>query len=434
MYLTKLEISGIRSHKNFVFQVPEEKPWGWHVILGDNGAGKSSFVKSLALALAGPTEARALRQDWSTWLRAGSEQAIVTAHLTWNPEVDSITGQGRAPVKKLVCQIMIESNDEALSTGAILVEGKHKSKGLERTLWGRSSGWFSASFGPFRRFTGGNRDYERMFYTNPRLAPHLTAFGEDIALTECLEWLKSLHIKQLESGDDSQFLDSLIAFINNGELLPHGSRISRISSEEIIFVDGNGNEVSVDFLSDGYRSILSLTFELIRQLTISYGQAAVAQEIQTGAISLPGIVVIDEVDAHLHPSWQKRIAPWFLSVFPRLQFIVTTHSPIICQAAEHGSVWRLPTPGTDESGGQIQGDTLNRLIFGNILEAYDTSFFGADVSRSETSRSQLLELAQLNRKQAFGELSENESMRIAALRATMPTAASVAERSGLEVE
>lgn len=56
------------------------------------------------------------------------------------------------------------------------------------------------------------------------------------------------------------------------------------------------------------------------------------------------------------------------------------------------------------------------------------------MSRSETSRSQLLELAQLNRKQAFGELSENESMRIAALRATMPTAASVAERSGLEVE
>jgi len=434
MYLTKLEIAGIRSHESFVFQVPEDKPWGWHVILGDNGAGKSSFVKALALALAGPAEARALRQDWSTWLRAGCERANVTAHLIWDPEVDSITGQGRPPVKKLICEIEIESNDEALSTGAILVEGKHKSKGLERALWGRSSGWFSASFGPFRRFTGGNRDYERMFYTNPRLAPHLTAFGEDIALTECLEWLKSLHIKQLESKDDSQFLDCIIAFINNGQLLPHGSRISHISSDEIIFVDGNGHEVSVDFLSDGYRSILSLTFELIRQLTISYGQDAVARDIRNGTISLPGIVVIDEVDAHLHPSWQKRIAPWFLKVFPRLQFIVTTHSPIICQAAEHGSVWRLPTPGTGESGGQIQGDTLNRLIFGNILEAYDTAFFGADVSRSETSRSQLLELAQLNRKQVLGKLCDDDLLRLSELRAAMPTTASVAARSGLEVE
>lgn len=434
MYLTKLEIAGIRSHKHFVFQVPEDKPWGWHVILGDNGAGKSSFVKSLALALAGPAEARALRQDWSTWLRNGSERASVTAHLTWDPAVDSITGQGRSPAKKLVCEIVIESNDEALSTGAILVEGTHKSKGLERALWGRGSGWFSASFGPFRRFTGGNRDYERMFFSNPRLAPHLTAFGEDIALTECLEWLKSLHIKQLESKGDSQFLDSLIAFINNGELLPHGSRISRISSDEIIFLDGNGNEVSVDFLSDGYRSILSLTFELIRQLTISYGKDVVASDIRTGTIGLPGVVVIDEVDAHLHPSWQKRIAPWFLKVFPRLQFIVTTHSPIICQAAEHGTVWRLPTPGTDESGGQVQGDTLNRLIFGNILEAYDTSYFGANVSRSDTSRAQLLELAQLNRKQALGKLSEGDDLRIATLRAAMPTTASVASRSGLEVE
>ena len=434
MYLTKLEIAGIRSHEKFVFQVPEDKPWGWHVILGDNGAGKSSFVKSLALALAGPAEARALRQDWSTWLRTGCDQANVTAHLTWNPEVDSITGQGRAPVKKLACEIVIESNNEALSTGAILVEGKHSSKGLERALWGRSRGWFSASFGPFRRFTGGNRDYERMFYTNPRLAPHLTAFGEDIALTECLEWLKSLHIKQLESKDDSQFLDCVISFINNGGLLPHGSRISRITSEEIIFIDGNGHEVSVDFLSDGYRSILSLTFELIRQLTISYGQAIVAPEIRSGVIALPGVVVIDEVDAHLHPSWQKRIAPWFLKVFPRLQFIVTTHSPIICQAAEHGTVWRLPTPGSNEKGGQVQGDMLNRLIFGNILEAYDTAFFGDEVTRSETSKAQLLELAQLNRKQALGKIDEAGLLRIEKLRACMPTTASVASRSGLEVE
>ncbi|WP_426133230.1 AAA family ATPase [Pseudomonas sp. PWP3-1b2] len=434
MYITKLEISGIRSHDKFVFEVPEDKPWGWHVIIGDNGAGKSSFVKALALTLAGPAEARALRQDWSTWLRRGYENASVTARLVWDKKVDLITNKGRAPVRKLICEIVIASNDEALSTGAILQIGTHCSKGLERALWGRSRGWFSASFGPFRRFTGGNRDYERMFYTNPRLAPHLTAFGEDIALTECLEWLKSLHVKQLEKSDESDFLDNLITFVNNGGLLPHGSKLSKISSEEINFIDGNGYEVSVDLLSDGYRSILSLTFELIRQLSISYGQEVISRQISSGVINLPGIVVIDEVDAHLHPSWQRRIAPWFLKVFPRLQFIVTTHSPIICQAAEHGSVWRLPTPGTDEVGGRIEGDALKRLVFGNILEAYDTSYFGSNVTRSDTSKTLLLELANLNRKQAMGELTADDKARLVHLRSSMPTTASVASRSGLEVE
>ena len=50
----------------------------------------------------------------------------------------------------------------------------------------------------------------------------------------------------------------------------------------------------------------------------------------------PGVVLIDEVDAHLHPTWQRRIGLWFREHFPKLQFIVSTHSPLICQAATVG--------------------------------------------------------------------------------------------------
>jgi predicted ATP-binding protein involved in virulence len=53
--------------------------------------------------------------------------------------------------------------------------------------------------------------------------------------------------------------------------------------------------------------------------------------------SAPGIVLIDEVDLHLHPTWQQRILPQLRKVFPRLQFIVTSHSPQVLStvAAEH---------------------------------------------------------------------------------------------------
>ena len=67
-----------------------------------------------------------------------------------------------------------------------------------RYIWGENDGWFSVSYGPFRRFTGGSQTYEKLYYSNPRLAPHLTAFGEDVALTEAVAWLKLLHVRHLE--------------------------------------------------------------------------------------------------------------------------------------------------------------------------------------------------------------------------------------------
>ncbi len=108
-------------------------------------------------------------------------------------------------------------------------------------------------------------------------------------------------------------------------------------------------------------------------------------------IDLPGVVLVDEIDTHLHPTWQRQIGLWFCQYFPKLQFIVTTHSPLVCQAAEYGTVWRLPAPGSDLTGGRVEGIEFQRLVYGNILEALDTDLFGVDVTRSETSREKLQE-------------------------------------------
>ena len=55
-----------------------------------------------------------------------------------------------------------------------------------RTLWGGGSGWFSASFGPYRRFSGGDQQMNALYYSHPRLAPHLSALGEQVATGEAL--------------------------------------------------------------------------------------------------------------------------------------------------------------------------------------------------------------------------------------------------------
>ncbi len=295
-----------------------------------------------------------------------------------------------------------------------------------RIIWVGTAGWFSASYGPFRRFTGGDADYEKLFFTNPRLARHLSVFDESVALTEGLRWLQQLQYKRLERDPEGQLLEPLLKFINQPGFLPHQARMESISSREVLFVDGNGFRVPVEELSDGYRSILSMTFELIRQLAATYGPKRVFNPKDPTKVNVPGVVLIDEVDAHLHPTWQRRVGLWFREHFPEIQFIVTTHSPLVCQAAEVGTVWRLPRPGTDEQARQITGAELDRLVYGNVLDAYGTGLFGEGVARSEASKQRLERLAELNLKEVRKGLTAAERKEQGSLRASLPTAAMTA--------
>ncbi len=123
---------------------------------------------------------------------------------------------------------------------------------------------------------------------------------------------------------------------------------------------------------------------------------------------MPGVVLIDEVDSHLHPSWQTRIGQWFTKFFPNIQFIVTTHSALICRACENSSIWRLASPGSDDRSEEITGIAKKRLIFGNVLDAYGTELFGKSPVRSDKSDEMLKRLGRLNMLSAFGKISEEE--------------------------
>jgi hypothetical protein len=257
---------------------------------------------------------------------------------------------------------------------------------------------------------------EKLLKSRFRVANFLTAFGEDVALSEAIAWLQRLHYQKLDKklkGSEAHILDHLKLFINQSGLLPQGTQLDRIDSDGVFFIDGEGQKVLVDELSDGFRSILSMAFEIIRQLVHSYGADVVFKEFSPKSnpiIKVPGVIMIDEVDAHLHPTWQTRIGDWFTRYFPSMQFIVTTHSPLICRgAAERGSIWRLPAPGSGEQVREVKGDEKNKLIFGNVLEAYSTNAFGEQTARGAQSQELLEKLSHLNKKAAFGKLNAGEA-------------------------
>lgn len=404
-YVTSLRINGIRSISSLEWAIAGEVAPGWHVIVGDNGSGKTSVLRALAIALIGSENARILRQDWGTWLHRLQDTATV--------EVTFQRLRATEPVSTRVICLTWTKTEEGTSLSE------------EPSL--RDADPFSSGYGPFRRLTGGDPELERQLAAFPKLARHLSLFDERVALTEGLVWLQELRFRSLEGdGEAMLLLNRTIDLVNEWGLLPHGVRLSQVRSDSVTFHHESDADYNIEELSDGYRAILSLIFDIIRQLALNFGAARVFDADRTGIIAVPGIILIDEIDAHLHPSWQRTIGQWFRSHFPFIQFIVTTHSPLICQAAEGGTVFRLPNPADDcDSGGMLDGSARARLVYGNILEAYASGAFGDEVSRSETSKGHLQRLAVLNQKELTEGLSPEEENEQAELRTILPSTAHI---------
>lgn len=103
--------------------------------------------------------------------------------------------------------------------------------------------------------------------------------------------------------------------------------------KELQFSFPDGTRLPFRNLSDGYRNIVGLVADIafrMASLNPHLGEEAITQT--------PGIILIDEIDLHLHPKWQRHIISDLKRTFPKIQFIVTTHSPFIIQSLSEGEL------------------------------------------------------------------------------------------------
>jgi predicted ATP-binding protein involved in virulence len=416
MHLKSAEIINIKSigHFKMKFSGP-----GWYVVTGSNGVGKSTIIRSIALCLLGEEQAKILSsfENFSNWLAPDQLKGEISLTVSRDENFDTLIDSG-------------EKSETAISTLKIeRVNGDDSVKVQEsvipdNALWGKNSsgGWFVAAYGPFRRLRGGSEIFVQFISSHPRLGACLTAFRDDVALTQLISWLKDLALDAPKKVKAKNALEGVIHFINHSKLLPNEMQLlPDIDSSGIKVKNANGVEVSLYNMSDGYRSILSMTLDIIRFLIEVYGVEKVFADSWKESIPLPGVVLIDEIEAHLHPTWQTRIGNWFTQYFPAIQFIVTTHSPLICRAAEKGAIWRVAAPGSETLSGEITGEDRNRLINGNILDAYGTEVFGEGVAISESSNEKLKTLAELNMKSLMGTITVSEEEERQKLRVIFPT-------------
>lgn len=234
----------------------------------------------------------------------------------------------------------------------------------------------------------------------------MSLFDSEQTLTNPVTWLKDQELielrknKNLEGslGDIVDIPASIpIKLLKEMffEILEKNVEI-KFEGSEVAFIE-KGTELSFEELSEGYRSILIFVSDLLKRLTSN------ATDDQSPA-SLTGIVLVDEIDLHLHPKWQRVIIGKIRNLFPNIQFIFTTHSPTIIQGASEEAiiyrVYRNKDTGETKVSEPYLRKELDHLMINTLLTSplfgLDDSRMNASDNESDTSDTYLL--YRINRK------------------------------------
>ena len=158
--------------------------------------------------------------------------------------------------------------------------------------------------------------------TGSRLQGYFNALDSNTSLKFFLDLLYTETLDELQNQTESVVLkvvyNSISKCLNSTSLFYH------LKNKELMVGYANSTQLPFSLLSDGVRSTLALVMELAFRCYLLNPQLGENATLETN-----GVVLIDEVDLHLHTSWQIHILNDLHDAFPKIQFIVTTHAPLI---------------------------------------------------------------------------------------------------------
>lgn len=414
MYISRVKLENVRGFAeprsvDLTLTRPNGAHAGWTVLAGRNGSGKTSLLRAVALAVGGPDVALKLVPDFRDWITTGQQSASVEVSIRSGDAGDHWSGEDPRPRQSV--QRMQWVRDASLvgprSEAQPLLRAGSDAHAEHGPWQANPSGWFCAAYGPFRRLAGGGSETRRFTGTPGPLARMATLFHEDATLAEGVEWLIEQHLRAFERKPGAAELKQAALEILGHDLLPDQVRVCDVDSEGL-WVESGGERFPLREMSDGYRTITALIVDFLKQLSEAYDGLSLEHLDGRPIITSPGVVLIDEIDAHLHVTWQQRIAGWLKGHFPNIQFIVTTHSPYICQAADENGLIRLPGPHEDTQPRVVGPDLYQRVVFGSGDDAAISELFGLDSPYSPRAGQLRRELAELEAKVITGEASGEE--------------------------
>ncbi len=397
MWVEKITLKNIKCFQSI--DIPfstKQKRYSWITLLGENGVGKSTILQALGLLLAGPEASKELVPRPTGWVQNPEEPGRLSIVIHQEKEDAGIFGEEK--VRKSFSYSYTVTGDKPVKvrsetyTEPVLIENPSTMLSWLRTnaFASRSQGgWFAAGYGAFRRLTRVSQVLIPSLDQPTRASNFLAQFDEDRALSSFERWMVYLDFRQAKDPNDDvtrkmrQVGENVIT-----RLLPGKVNITQVTSTGLIVFEVDNRRVPTISLPDGFRSVIALSGDLIWRLL----QAFPTLDDPTQA---PGVVLIDELDIHLHPSWQREIAGWLQQVFPNLQFFVATHSPLVAiGAGEEALTLRLERA----KDGDIKITQSPDLSAYDVDRALRSPAFGLESTYSPQAEQKIKDYHALRRK------------------------------------
>jgi len=320
------------------------------LVIGKNGTNKSTLLRAVALCLADPTEASSmLSQPLGSMVRAGAEVATI--------EVDVVGSDGATATLRR--EVAANGDKDFLAMSDV-----PKAPPVFVCGYGAGRGTFGSDSG--REYRVDDACASLYDYGRELIHPELTLRRlRDYLGSRRYEYTLAGITRVLDLGPEDRIE------------LPVGGGVRLVGP-------GLGSGVPLDGWADGYR----LTFLWLLDF---YGRAMRANQIDGGGL-VRGIVLIDEVDQHLHPSLQAAIIPRLAALLPAAQIVATTHSPLVALGADPSELIVLQR-GDDEVVVELdvpdyRGYSAEDMLADDRL--FDTSVYAPDTEQELTRYEELV--------------------------------------------
>jgi energy-coupling factor transporter ATP-binding protein EcfA2 len=387
-YFLSLSLENVRSFgakQTISFVDKDNRLAKWTIILGDNGVGKTTVLKSLAAMV---TEDRPIeRQDpygiAAMWRLANSVWLPFRYGNTRPAQLDTLVLQdisletGEAGKDALI----VEAHVGKTNGGGMMTSG-HNPRSLICYGYGagRSIGNSTLSEAPEAADTCASLFDDRADLLNPEewflFADYRMAKDKDPLTTQNFHLIKAALLKIMEEGEVTD-LDVAPVQSNGGS-----------PRQGVRFKTPYG-WVRLRDMSLGYQTLVVWLTDLADKLFVRYPDSK-------NPLEEPAIVLIDEIDLHLHPSWQRKLLKSLGEIFKNTQFIATAHSPLVVQAASdaEANVVLLKREGDQtivyQNPEDVRGWRVDQIL--------TSSFFNLETARSVKTEEKLARQAALLNK------------------------------------